>query len=41
MISIPLDREIFASCFMFLGMFQCLLVYNIWELEQNLNSAVA
>ena len=33
MISIPLEHEIFASCFMSLDMFQCLLVYSVWELE--------
>ena len=34
MISIPLDQEIFAPCFIkYLDMFQCLLVYNLWELE--------
>ena len=40
MISVPLDHEIFAPCFMSLGMFQCLLVYSLWELEQNLYPAV-
>ena len=29
MILIPLDREIFAPCFMSLEMFQCLLVYSL------------
>ena len=33
MISVPLDYEIFASCFMSLDMFQYLLVYSLWELE--------
>ena len=32
MISIPLDHAIFAPCFMSLDMFQCLLVYGLWEL---------
>ena len=32
MISILLDHEIFAPSFMFLEMFQYLLVYNLWEL---------
>ena len=36
MISVPLDPEISAPCFMFLGMFQCLLAYNLWELKWNL-----
>ena len=40
MISIPLDHEIFAPCFMSLDMFQCLLVYSLWELEQNLYPTV-
>ena len=40
MISIPLDPEISAPCFMSLGMFQCLLVYNLWELEWNLYPSV-
>ena len=31
--SIPLDYEIFAPCFMYLDMFQCVLVYSLWELE--------
>ena len=31
--SIPLDHEIFAPCFMSLDMFQCFLVYSLWELE--------
>ena len=33
MISVTLDRQIFAPCFMSLDMFQCLLVYSL----QNLN----
>ena len=33
MISIPLEDEIFAPCFMSLDMFQCLLVYSLLELE--------
>ena len=33
MISIPLEREIFAPGLMALDMFQCLLVYSLWELE--------
>ena len=33
MASIPLDHEIFAPYFMSLDMFQCLLVYSLWELE--------
>ena len=40
MISIPLDPEISAPCFMSLGMFQCLLVYNLLELEWNLYPSV-
>ena len=36
MISIPLDHEIFAPCFMSLNMFQCLLVYNLWEHEYRI-----
>ena len=32
-ISIPLDHEIFAPGLMSLDMFQCLLVYSLWELE--------
>ena len=39
-ISVPLDHKIFASCFMSLDMFQCLLVYSLWELESNLYPAV-
>ena len=31
-----LNHEIFAHCFMSLDMFQCLSVYSLWELEQNL-----
>ena len=34
MISIPLDRDIFAPCFMSLDMFQCFLVYSLWELNK-------
>jgi len=34
MISISLDHEIFAPCFMPLDMFQCLLVYSLWELNR-------
>ena len=33
MISIPLDHDIFAPCFMTLGMGQYLLVSSLWELE--------
>ena len=33
MISVTSDREIFVSYFMSLDMFQCLLVYTLWELE--------
>ena len=33
MILIPLDQKIFAPCFMSLGMFKCLWVYSLWELE--------
>ena len=33
MISISLDHEIFASYFMLLDMFQCLLMYSLWEIE--------
>ena len=33
MIAIPLDHEIFVPCCMSLNMFQCLLVYSLWELE--------
>ena len=32
MISIPLDHEIFAPCFMSLDMSQCLLAYGLWKL---------
>ena len=31
--SIRLDHEIFAPCFMSLDIFQCLLIYSLWELE--------
>ena len=40
MISIPLDHEISAPCFMFLDIFQCLLVYSLWEHEYNLYPTV-
>ena len=44
MISIPLDHESTAPCFMTLGMYQCLLdtgeIYHLWEREQNLHPAV-
>ena len=33
MISIRLDHDTFAPCFMTLGMGQYLLVYSLWELE--------
>ena len=33
MILISLDNNIFALCFMSLDMFQCILVYSLWELE--------
>ena len=33
MISKPLDHERCAPCFMSLDMFQCLLVYSLWELD--------
>ena len=33
MISTPFDYDLFAPCFMSLDMFQCLLVYSLWELE--------
>ena len=36
MISMHLDHEIFAPCFMSLDIFQRLQVYILWELEQNL-----
>ena len=32
-ISISLDHEVFAPYFMSLNIFQCLLVYSLWELE--------
>ena len=35
-----IDYEIFVHCFMTLDMLQCLLVYSLWELEQNLYPAV-
>ena len=31
------SHEIFAACFMSLDMFQCLLVYTLWELVWKLN----
>ena len=34
MISISLDHEMFAPCFMCLDMFQCLLVHSLWELNR-------
>ena len=34
MISIPLDDEISAPDLMPLDMFQCLLVYSLWELNR-------
>ena len=37
---ISIDYEIFVHCFMSLDMLQCLLVYSLWELEQNLYPAV-
>ena len=40
MISILLDNEIFVPCFMSLDIFQCLLVYSLWEPEKNLYPAV-
>ena len=40
MISKLLDHEIFAPCFMSLDIFQCLLVYSLWEHEQNLYPSV-
>ena len=40
MISIPSDYNNFAPSFMSLDMFQCLLVYSLWELEYNLYPAV-
>ena len=40
MISISLDREIFAPCFPSLVVFQCLPVYSLWELEQNCFPAI-
>ena len=33
MISIPLNNEVCASWFISLDMFQCLLIYSLWELE--------
>ena len=40
MISIPLYNEIFAPCLMSLGMFQCLLIYSLWELQARLQQYV-
>ena len=40
MISILLDHEVFAPCFMSLDIFQCFLVYSLWEHEQNLYPSV-
>ena len=40
MISISSDHKIFAPCFMSLDMLHCLLVYGLWEVEQNLDHAV-
>ena len=37
---ISIDYEIFVPCLMSLDMLQCLLVYSLWELEQNLYSAI-
>ena len=34
MISVPLDHQIFAPCFMSLDMFQCLLVYSLWNMNK-------
>ena len=34
MISVPLDHQIFAPYFMSLDMFQCLLVYSLWNLNR-------
>ena len=34
MISVPLDHDIFASCFMSLDMFQCLLVIAYGNLNK-------
>ena len=31
--SVPLDCETVAPCFMSLHMFQCRLLYSLWELE--------
>ena len=33
MISIPLNNEVCVSWFISLDMFQCLLIYSLWELE--------
>ena len=40
MISISLDHEISAPGLISLDMFQCLLVYSLWELEWNLYPTV-
>ena len=40
MISVPLGHEMFAPCFMSLDMFQCLLVYSLRELEENLYPSI-
>jgi len=40
MISIPLDHEISAPGRMALDMFQCLLIYSLWELEYNLDPVI-
>ena len=37
---ISIDYEIFVPCLMSLDMLQCLLVYSLWELEQNLYPAI-
>ena len=36
MISVSLGHEVFVPCFMSLDMFQCSLVYILWELEYSL-----
>ena len=40
MISIPLDHQIFAPSLKSPDMLQCLQVYSLWELEQNLYPTV-
>ena len=40
MFLISLDQEIFLPCFMSLDMYQCLLVYSLWELKYNLYPTV-